>query len=186
MFYCYNRSGLKWDNLAKALTRAIAQLSSSMQVLFFFCQQLRVGKWFLAQTRRMIGGSNYTGSKRVGTRSSLIISAIGSNVESSRESRRDWRLWGRGSSPSFLTLFQSGVVHVRGHGVVCIVGSRKFTIYIGCTIYIVCPGFCTDVKVTINEIYVRGGTGVGPPLVYLTVRGNVTVGTQIDEWWTGK
>ena len=29
------------------------------------------------------------------------------------------------------------------------------------------PGFCTDMKGGINEIYVRGGTGAGPPLVYL-------------------
>ena len=33
------------------------------------------------------------------------------------------------------------------------------------------PGFCTDVKGAINEINVRGGTGAGPPLVYLAVHG---------------
>ena len=31
------------------------------------------------------------------------------------------------------------------------------------------PGFCTDMKGGINEIYVRGGTGADPPLVYLAV-----------------
>ena len=34
-----------------------------------------------------------------------------------------------------------------------------------------CPGYCTDTHVVINEINVRGGTGVGPPPVHHMVRG---------------
>ena len=42
-----------------------------------------------------------------------------------------------------------------------------------------CPGCCTNLHVVINEINVRGGTGVGPPPVHLW--STVCLGTKINE-----
>lgn len=68
----------------------------------------------------------------------------------------------------FETLFEGDAVYVRGHDVVCIIGSRKFR-----------PGFCMDVYCIIMRSVIRGGTGVGPPLVCLTV--HCGHGQRIDE-----
>ena len=81
---------------------------------------------------------------------------------------------GCGSSPSLFlkTLSEDDVVHVRGLGI-CLVSLAAGS---------PCPGYCMDTDVVINEINVRGGTGVGPPPVHLMVRGDASGQRSMNVW----
>ena len=86
------------------------------------------------------------------------------------------RVWSKNARILVLSLglkpYSKGdVTYVRGRGA-CLVSLTAGS---------PCPGFCTDMKGAINEIHARGGTGVGPPLVYLAVHGHAS-GTWINEW----
>lgn len=100
----------------------------------------------------------------------LELKIIGSNVESLRVGGNKECEDTDPPLSFFKTFFESGVGYVRG---------------LWCCLHHLaagspCPGFCTDMKGAINEIHARGGTGVGPPLVYLAVHGHAS-GTWINE-----